>query len=100
MLFHRAVESWECYPVLVKKLEFINAPIYVNAVLNTFRLFMSTKLKSRISVTRGLSTVNVNLPKELGGTESSYAELGLYWKQLVEQNAVWYKDMEKYKSVI
>jgi len=36
-LIKHSVESWQVYPCQPKVLEFINAPPYVNLVLNTFR---------------------------------------------------------------
>jgi len=39
-----------------------------------------------------------HLPKELGGQGLSYKELGLKWKNLVEENADFYVEQDKYKS--
>nr|ABC86378.1 IP11347p [Drosophila melanogaster] len=38
------------------------------------------------------------LPKELGGQGLSYMELSVKWKQLVEENADFYVEQDKYKS--
>lgn len=86
---------------MTKKLEFVNAPFYVNAFLNTFRFFMSNKLKTRMFVTGGRPSINVScLPPELGGNGHSYDELAVYWKDYVQQNAVWFEEDNKYKSTL
>lgn len=96
----RSVESWECYPSMTKKLEFVNAPFYVNAFLNTFRFFMSEKLKSRIAVSYGApNAVSPDiLPPELGGTGESYAQLAAHWKQYAQQRADWFVADDAFKS--
>lgn len=100
-LIKRSVEAWDCYPCLIKQLEFVNAPIYVNAVLNTFRMFMSAKLKSRMSVTRRPSNITATcLPPELGGTGPTYPELIAYWREYAQQNAKWFTEDDKYKSIL
>lgn len=40
----------DCYPVRTKSLDFVNAPPYVNVVLNIFRRFMTEKLRQRVSI--------------------------------------------------
>lgn len=62
---------------------------------------MSAKLKSRILVTKGKSTVNhTDLPPELGGNGESYSELTKYWKEYTQRNAKWFTEDDKYKSVL
>lgn len=97
-VFRKVVESWSCYACLNKKLEFVNAPFYVNAFLSTVLFFMSEKLKVRVSVERGPCTVEAALPPELGGSGDSYAELAAYWKEYVQQRADWFVDDDRYKS--
>lgn len=100
-LIKHSVESWQAYPCQPKLLEFINTPIHVNLVLNTFRLFMTTKMRSRVVVQkRGTSVKCENLPTDLGGTGPSYAELSLKWKRIVEENASFFVEDDKYKSVL
>lgn len=96
-LIKRTVESWENYPCRPQLLEFVNAPVHVNFILNVFRSFMSEKMKSRVKVSkREIQMAKfVNLPTDLGGTSESYAELALYWKQKVQEHAAWYADMER-----
>lgn len=36
-IIKRSVESWQIYPCKLKLLEFVNAPIHINVILNTFR---------------------------------------------------------------
>lgn len=93
-LVKRTVESWENYPCRPQLLEFVNAPIHVNIVLNVFRSFMSTKMKSRVKVSRRGTHVGtlVNLPPELGGTGDSYHDLTVYWKRKMQEHAFWFAE--------
>lgn len=99
-LIKRSVDSWQVYPCKPKMLEFVNAPTHVNFVLNTFRLFMTAKMKSRVFVRKGTSEVKAILPKDLGGSGPSYEELAMKWKAEVERNAEYFAEYEKYKSVL
>ncbi|KAJ6648879.1 Retinol-binding protein pinta [Pseudolycoriella hygida] len=93
-MIKRMVECWESYPCRTKRLEFVNAPAYVNAFLNTFRFFMTTKMKSRVCVTTDKPSINAKLPKELGGNGETYKELAEYWKSRAQESRQWYRDME------
>ncbi|SPP88137.1 retinol-binding protein pinta [Drosophila guanche] len=98
-LIKRSVESWTAYPCQPKLLEFTNSPRHVNIFLNTFRIFMTPKIRSRVMVRREGTSVNcTQLPKELGGQGPSYAELAIKWKQLLEENSDFYMEQDKYKS--
>ncbi|XP_053945240.1 retinol-binding protein pinta [Anastrepha ludens] len=98
-MIKHSVESWQAYPCQPKLLEFINAPTHVNIFLNTFRLFMSPKMRSRVVVQKRLTTVECDeLPKDIGGKGPSYKELAVKWKQLVEDNIDFYHENDKYKS--
>ncbi|XP_065092112.1 retinol-binding protein pinta [Ochlerotatus camptorhynchus] len=98
-LVKRTVESWENYPCRPQLLEFVNAPIHVNFVLNVFRSFMSTKMKSRVKVSKRGTHIGtlVNLPPELGGTGDSYHDLTVYWKKQVQEQAFWFAETEQYR---
>lgn len=100
MHIKKSVESWSAYPSKPKMLEFVNAPTHVNIVLNTFRLFMTTKMRSRLIVRKTTSQLIPNLPKELGGKGQSYSELALKWKKIVEKNAHFFEEDEKYRSTL
>lgn len=99
MHIKRSVESWSAYPSKPKMLEFVNVPTHVNIVLNTFRFFMSPKLKSRMIVRKTTSQMSSTLPKDLGGKGESYSELAQKWKNIVEKNAAFFADDEKYRSL-
>lgn len=99
-LLHRSVFSWENYSCKTTKLEFVNAPMHINFFLDTFRLFMSPKMKERLFVTRGPSTIQMTLPKDLGGDGASYKELAAQWKEKVCAHAAWYAEQEKYKTLL
>lgn len=100
MHIKKCVESWSAYPTKPKMLEFVNAPTQVNIALNTFRFFMTPKMKSRMIVRKTTSQLNTNLPKELGGEGQSYSELALKWKRIVENNADFFREDEKYRSTL
>lgn len=94
------MESWESYPCLIKKLEFVNAPVYINAVLNTFRFFMTSKMKSRVFVTKETLPTSSILPTDLGGTGESYKELAAYWKTRAQENCNWYRGIEEFSKTL
>lgn len=100
VLIKRAVNSWESYPLRIKKLEFVNASFGINFVLDIFRSFMTAKMKERVSTKRGNPDYKASdkLPKDLGGTVGSYESLARYWKQVLEKNHQWYDEDDKYKS--
>lgn len=81
-------------------MEFINAPTHINIVLDIFRQFMSEKLRDRLIVTRGPSTVNVVLPSDLGGHGISYAELAEHWKRKIQTHAAWFNEQDQFKSIL
>ncbi|XP_067618036.1 retinol-binding protein pinta [Eurosta solidaginis] len=100
-MIKHSVESWQAYPCQPKLLEFINAPTHVNIFLNTFRLFMTPKMRSRVVVQRRLTTVECDgLPKDIGGNGPTYKELACKWKQFVESNVDFYREYDKYKSIL
>lgn len=100
-LIKRAVNSWEHYPLRIKKLEFVNANYGINVVLDIFRSFMTAKMKERISVKRGNPKFKASdkLPKELGGVVETYATLAHLWKQTLENDQQWFLDDDKFKSL-
>ena len=74
-IVQRLVHSWQaCYPLRIGTMNFVNAPTYINVVLNVFRYFMTRKMRSRIQV-HGRNTPDFFktippyiLPEEYGGT--------------------------------
>lgn len=85
-IVRRLVHSWQsCYPLRIQSINFVNAPTYVNVVLNVFRCFMSKKMRSRLHVhsariaggdTHFFDTIPENiLPKEYGGSGESIKSL-------------------------
>lgn len=100
MHIKKSVESWSAYPCKPKMLEFVNVPTHVNIVLNTFRFFMTPKMKSRMIVRKSTSQLNSNLPKDLGGKGQTYSELAAKWKKIVEKNVEFFEEDEKYRSTL
>lgn len=101
-LIKKAVNSWEAYPLRIRKLEFVNSNLGINVILDIFRSFMTPKMKERISVRRGKPEflASDNLPKELGGTVDSYKILAQHWKQVIEKNHQWFEEDEQYKTIL
>ncbi|KAK7792213.1 hypothetical protein R5R35_000493 [Gryllus longicercus] len=103
----KAVHTWQdCYPVSPKRLDFINAPMYVNVVLNVFRKFMKDKMRKRVYVHSGhLNNLHKEvpksiLPKEYGGSDGCVSELTEYWKQKTIASREWFIEDEKYKAFV
>ena len=63
------------------------------------RSFMSTKMKSRVKVSRRGTHVGtlVNLPPELGGTGDSYHDLTVYWKRKMQEHACWFAEAQSHE---
>lgn len=78
----------------------MNAPMHINMVLDIFRKCMSEKLRNRVFVSRGQSTIDVELPEELGGNGPSYAQLAQYWKEQTQGRADWFAEQDKYKMIL
>ncbi|KAE8749829.1 hypothetical protein FOCC_FOCC003297 [Frankliniella occidentalis] len=101
----KAVHAWQdCYPVRTRSMDFINAPIYVNVVLNIFRKFMNDKLKRRVHV-HGKSLNSLHkvvspsiLPEEYGGTCGTLQELRDYWLEQAVSKRLWFLENEKHKA--
>ncbi|KAG5683982.1 hypothetical protein PVAND_013237 [Polypedilum vanderplanki] len=90
----RAVQSMESYPTRIQQLYFVNAHKSINVILDIFKKFMSQKLKNRIIVSKNNPEFNANdhLPIDLGGTNRSYKELSIYWKNKLENNHLWFRE--------
>ncbi|KAI4470669.1 alpha-tocopherol transfer protein-related [Holotrichia oblita] len=100
----KAVHAWQNYHCRPKQLEFINAPVYINVLLNVFKRFMSEKLKGRVRVHfSGLSTLHdvINksiLPNEYGGTDGNIEDHINLWHTKLLQSREWFKQDEMYRS--
>ncbi|XP_074103887.1 retinol-binding protein pinta [Cotesia typhae] len=103
----RLVHSWQgCYPVKINSLNFINAPIYVNGILNIFKSFMSHKMRTKVNVYSKTSQDFFSsipkqlLPAEYGGFAGNLQSHIKYWKYTVQKNKEWYTEEEKYRVVL
>lgn len=56
---------------------------------------MTSKMKSRLCVTKGTLSTDCILPKDLGGNGESYKELASFWKIRAKENSKWYRDVEE-----
>lgn len=100
----RTVFAWQNYHCRPKQLEFINAPLYVNVMLNIFKSFMTDKLKRRVGVHYGGSdslhqVVDKKiLPPEYGGEGESLESLVGYWHEKLVSRRDWFMEDEQYKA--
>ncbi|XP_036143229.1 retinol-binding protein pinta isoform X1 [Monomorium pharaonis] len=95
----------DCSHVRVQSINVINAPIFINIVINIFKSFLSNKMKSRIHVNSHMllscfTDVSTRiLPIEYGGTGDTVQELTEYWKNLAEENRDWFINEENDKFI-
>ncbi|KAL3268050.1 hypothetical protein HHI36_007179 [Cryptolaemus montrouzieri] len=98
------VYAWQNYHCRPKKMEFVNAPAYINVVLDVFKSFMSEKLRKRVTVRYDgiASVVNIVdkaiLPCDYGGEDGSLEELGRYWNEKLRSYTDWFVEDEQYKA--
>ncbi|KAH0566725.1 retinol-binding protein pinta-like [Cotesia glomerata] len=106
-VIQRLVHSWQgCYPVKINSLNFINAPIYVNGILNIFKSFMSHKMRTKVNVYSKTSEdffssiPKQQLPAEYGGLAENLQSYIKYWKYTVQQSKEWFTEEENYRVVL
>lgn len=98
------VKSWENYHCRPKQLEFINAPMFINVLLNVFRSFMKKKMKDRLRVHSGgndslLEILDPSvLPIEYGGEDGSIQEHATFWCDEITKHADWFLFDEQFKQ--
>lgn len=103
-MIKKAVHAWQNYHCKPKQLEFVNAPLHINVVLNVFKQFMSEKLKNRIRVHfSGLNSLHTIidkniLPEEYGGCEGKVQEISEFWANKLLTYKDWFQDDEQYKT--
>lgn len=103
-IIKKAVRSWQNYYCRPKRLDFVNAPFYINVVLKIFKSFMSEKMRKRVEVHfDGFESLHKIvsksvLPKEYGGEGESLADLGEYWRCKILENHEWFVEDEKHKA--
>lgn len=100
----KTVFAWQNYHCRPKQLEFINAPVFVNVMLNIFKSFMTEKLKKRVGVHYGGSESlhqvvdRKILPPEYGGEGENMGNLVEYWSQKLVSRREWFMEDEQYKA--
>lgn len=107
-MIKKAVYAWQNYHVRPQRLDFVNAPIYINVVLNIFRAFMTEKMKSRIHIHwagKGFDTLHEGvdkeeLPQEYDGNNGLLIDNIEYWYKKAKDNTEWLKEDENYKSLL
>ncbi|KAG5899282.1 hypothetical protein JTB14_012283 [Gonioctena quinquepunctata] len=99
----RAVFGWMNYHFTASQLEYINAPFYLNVILNIFKSFMSAELKKKVRVHSSLDSFHkcidkTILPKEFGGCGESITELIDYWNEKLLSYRDWFLEDEQYRA--
>ncbi|XP_018324411.1 retinol-binding protein pinta-like [Agrilus planipennis] len=103
-MIKRTVHAWQNYPGRPQHLEFVNAPLYINVVLNIFKSFMSEKLRKRVRVHfSGIESLHRVIPKEIlpieyGGRESTIKQLGEEWASKLIEYKDWFTEDETHKA--
>ncbi|XP_060519005.1 retinol-binding protein pinta-like [Cylas formicarius] len=98
------VRTWQNYHVSPKRLEFINAPSYMNVAISVFKGFMTEKMRRRVVVHYGTRSTLEDvvskevLPVEYGGTEDGLKELCDYWHDKMVQMRDWFAEDDLYKA--
>ncbi|KAK9880116.1 hypothetical protein WA026_008631 [Henosepilachna vigintioctopunctata] len=98
------VFAWQNYYCRPQRIQFVNAPHYINIFLDIFKKFMSEKLSKRVHVSYSgnsslASIVDRSiLPKDYGGDGETIEELGSYWYDKLVSYADWFAEDEKYKA--
>ncbi|XP_026476668.1 retinol-binding protein pinta-like [Ctenocephalides felis] len=92
-MIKKLVDSWKFYPTMVKRLDFVNAPSFVNIVLDVFMKFMTKKLRDRVTVHRtGLLDIP-GLPEEcVKNPKMFFKDLTNYWKEQLNLYRDWLKN--------
>ncbi|KAF2905128.1 hypothetical protein ILUMI_01050 [Ignelater luminosus] len=91
------------YPVRIKSVYFINAPLAFIAVYHVMKLLLSEKLKQRIHFYNKLDYCyndipRLVLPKEYGGEQASCDEISDELKLKLESYRNWLLDDEQFRS--
>lgn len=100
----KAINAWQNYHCRPKQMEFINAPSFINVMLNIFKSFMSQKMKERVRVHYdGIGTLHTIvdksiLPPEYGGEGESVESLCHFWSQKLIASKDWFAEDEKYRA--
>ncbi|XP_044754739.1 retinol-binding protein pinta-like [Coccinella septempunctata] len=100
------VNAWQNFHCRPQRIEFVNAPTFINVVLDIFKKFMTMKLKQRTHICYdGFSSLakfvdKEILPEEYGGVEGSLTELGEYWSEKLVSYSEWFAEDEKFKAEV
>jgi len=97
------VNSWQNFHCRPQRIEFVNAPSFINVVLDVFKKFMTAKLKQRTFICHdGFSSLakflDVGiLPKDYGGEDGTLEELGEYWREKLISYSDWFAEDARYR---
>ena len=92
----KLVYCWKNYSTKPVRFDFINAPSYVNIVLDIFKRFTSDKMKSKIFIHySGYESVFNHIPRDIfpeeyGGKTQSIPQLIQYWSNKLIGNRNWF----------
>ncbi|XP_074029416.1 retinol-binding protein pinta isoform X1 [Leptinotarsa decemlineata] len=99
----RSVFGWTNYLLPPDQFEFVNAPFYLNVMINLFKSCMSEEMKRKVRVHKGLESFHkvfdkTILPVEYGGNGESLSSLILYWNEKLLSYRDWLLEDEKYRA--
>ncbi|XP_046682038.1 alpha-tocopherol transfer protein-like isoform X1 [Homalodisca vitripennis] len=89
----------EAYPQRLKEIHMINAPTYVDKVVNVYKMFMKEKIRNRFHIHTSYKTLypfipQSILPSNFGGGGKSVETLEGEWKKKLESYADWFTKQE------
>ncbi|RZF32236.1 hypothetical protein LSTR_LSTR011508 [Laodelphax striatellus] len=95
----------EGYPQRLKEIHVINAPPYIDKIVNMFKMFMKEKMRSRFHIHSTYRSVydyvpQSILPEEFGGDAKSIDLLQAQWRKKLESYSDWFTQQHSVKADI
>ncbi|XP_063224844.1 alpha-tocopherol transfer protein-like [Bacillus rossius redtenbacheri] len=93
----------DAFPVRIKGLHFINAPVFVDAILSVFKPFLKEKIRNRIHIHSSLESLydlfpRDMLPNEYGGQAGSVREMNDWWQNKMVEMRDWFLSEQDKKA--
>uniref|UniRef100_A0A1B6CMW7 CRAL-TRIO domain-containing protein n=1 Tax=Clastoptera arizonana TaxID=38151 RepID=A0A1B6CMW7_9HEMI len=91
------------YPQRLKEIHLINAPPYIDKIVNMFKMFMKNKMRNRFYIHKKHDTLSnffpvSILPEDYGGNEPSMNTMQDQWVKKLESYKEWFLKQEKIKT--
>uniref|UniRef100_A0A1B6LYR8 CRAL-TRIO domain-containing protein n=2 Tax=Graphocephala atropunctata TaxID=36148 RepID=A0A1B6LYR8_9HEMI len=89
----------EAYPQRLKEIHMLNAPPYVDKVVNVYKMFMKEKIRNRFQIHTSYKSLYPSIPQSMlpsnfGGDGKSIETLEGEWKKKLESFADWFTKQE------